>query len=114
MFHKTRIIKIVSMSLILAVLFVLMSSTAFAQEEEVATGTIAIQIDTIWLFLGSVLVFWMQAGFAMVESGFSRAKNAANLMMKILMEFCMSAMIFFAPWFWPVVWGRQCRSGRYQ
>lgn len=69
----------------------------WAQEGETAvTEQIIIQIDTIWLFIGSFLVFWMQAGFAMVESGFSRAKNAANLLMKNLMDFCMGALLFFA------------------
>jgi Amt family ammonium transporter len=96
MLRKIRLIKIVSIALALAAIFVLMSGTAFAQEEEVATSTITLQIDTIWLFIGSFLVFWMQAGFAMVESGFSRSKNAANLMMKNLMDFCMSAIIFYA------------------
>ena len=38
--------------------------------------------DTIWLILGAILVFWMQAGFAMVETGFTRAKNAGNIIMK--------------------------------
>lgn len=69
----------------------------WAQEGDTAvTEQIIIQIDTIWLFIGSFLVFWMQAGFAMVESGFSRAKNAANLLMKNLMDFCMGALLFFA------------------
>ncbi len=54
------------------------------------------QIDTIWLFIGSFLVFWMQAGFAMVESGFSRAKNAANLLMKNLLDFALGTLVFFA------------------
>lgn len=96
MVRNIRLIKIGSMALALAALFILFSDRAFAQEEEVAAGTIAIQIDTIWLFLGAVLVFWMQAGFAMVESGFSRTKNAANLLMKNLMDFCMAAILFYA------------------
>ena len=41
----------------------------------------------IWFLIGAVLVFWMQAGFAMVESGFTRAKNAGNIIMKNLMDF---------------------------
>ena len=53
------------------------------------------QIDVIWLLLAAFLVFFMQAGFAMVESGFSRSKNAANLLMKNLMDFCVGSLLFF-------------------
>jgi Amt family ammonium transporter len=51
--------------------------------------------DTIWLILGAVLVFWMQAGFAMVETGFTRAKNAGNIIMKNLMDFCFGSVVFW-------------------
>ena len=43
-------------------------------------------VDTIWVLLGAALVFFMQAGFAMVETGFTRAKNAGNIIMKNLMD----------------------------
>ena len=42
-----------------------------------------------WFLIGAALVFWMQAGFAMVETGFTRAKNAGNIIMKNLMDFCI-------------------------
>ena len=45
-------------------------------------------VDTIWVLLGAALVFFMQAGFAMVETGLTRAKNAGNIIMKNLMDFC--------------------------
>ena len=44
------------------------------------------QIFGVWFLIGAALVFWMQAGFAMVEAGFTRAKNAGNIIMKNLME----------------------------
>ncbi len=69
---------------------------AVAQEEGVTLSAITTQIDTIWLLLAAFLVFFMQAGFAMVESGFSRSKNAANLLMKNLMDFAMGTLLFFA------------------
>jgi ammonium transporter, Amt family len=95
-FMKKRVLRAVMVALTLGVLLVL-SSTVFAQEETPdATANIIIQIDTIWLFIGAFLVFWMQAGFAMVESGYSRSKNAANLMMKNLMDFCLGGLLFFA------------------
>lgn len=47
-----------------------------------------------WFLIGAALVFWMQAGFAMVETGFTRAKNAGNIIMKNLMDFCIGTMVF--------------------
>ncbi len=52
-------------------------------------------IDTIWVLLGTVLVFFMQAGFAMVETGFTRSKNAGNIIMKNLMDFCLGTIVFW-------------------
>ncbi|MFI3128764.1 MAG: ammonium transporter [Bacillota bacterium] len=52
-------------------------------------------IDTLWVLLGAALVFFMQAGFAMVETGFTRAKNAGNIIMKNLMDFSIGSCAFF-------------------
>ena len=48
----------------------------------------------VWFLIGAALVFWMQAGFAMVETGFTRAKNAGNILMKNLMDFCIGTVMF--------------------
>ena len=48
----------------------------------------------IWFLIGAALVFWMQAGFAMVEAGFTRAKNSGNILMKNLMDFCIGTVMF--------------------
>ncbi len=48
----------------------------------------------VWYLIGAALVFWMQAGFAMVETGFTRAKNAGNIIMKNLMDFCIGTVVF--------------------
>ena len=48
----------------------------------------------VWFLIGAALVFWMQAGFAMVETGFTRAKNAGNIIMKNLMDFCIGTLVF--------------------
>ena len=48
----------------------------------------------VWFLVGAALVFWMQAGFAMVETGFTRAKNAGNIIMKNLMDFCIGTVMF--------------------
>ncbi|MCR5546664.1 MAG: ammonium transporter [Lachnospiraceae bacterium] len=52
------------------------------------------QVFGVWFLIGAALVFWMQAGFAMVEAGFSRAKNAGNILMKNLMDFCIGCVMF--------------------
>ena len=48
----------------------------------------------VWFLIGAALVFWMQAGFAMVETGFTRAKNSGNIIMKNLMDFCIGTVMF--------------------
>lgn len=52
-------------------------------------------VDTIWVLLGSVLVFFMQAGFAMVETGLTRAKNAGNIVMKNMMDLSIGTVVFW-------------------
>jgi Amt family ammonium transporter len=52
-------------------------------------------LDTLWILLAAILVFFMQAGFGMVEAGLIRSKNAANVLMKNLMDFCFAALGFF-------------------
>ena len=58
--------------------------------EEVATS----EVFGVWFLMGAALVFFMQAGFAMVETGFTRAKNAGNIIMKNLMDFCIGTVMF--------------------
>jgi Amt family ammonium transporter len=52
------------------------------------------QTFAVWFLIGAALVFWMQAGFAMVEAGFTRAKNTGNIIMKNLMDFCIGTVMF--------------------
>lgn len=52
------------------------------------------QVYGVWFLIGAALVFWMQAGFAMVEAGFTRAKNTGNIIMKNLMDFCIGTVVF--------------------
>lgn len=63
-------------------------------------------VNTIWVLLGAAMVFFMQAGFAMVETGFTRAKNAGNIIMKNLMDFCIGT-----PAFWLVGFGIMFGAG---
>ena len=53
------------------------------------------EIYGVWFLIGAALVFWMQAGFAMCEAGFTRAKNAGNIIMKNLMDFCIGTVMWF-------------------
>ncbi len=55
-----------------------------------------IALDTVWTLVAGILVMFMQAGFAMVESGFTRAKNACNVLMKNLMDFCIGSLSYWA------------------
>ena len=52
------------------------------------------EVFGVWFLIGAALVFWMQAGFAMVEAGFTRAKNTGNIIMKNLMDFCIGTIVF--------------------
>ena len=71
----------------------------FDEEENVMTEEaikqlIGDNVFAVWFLIGAALVFWMQAGFAMVETGFTRAKNAGNIIMKNLMDFCIGTVMF--------------------
>ena len=58
-------------------------------------STVSGEIFGVWFLIGAALVFWMQAGFAMCEAGFTRAKNAGNIIMKNLMDFCIGTVMWF-------------------
>lgn len=51
--------------------------------------------DTMWVLIGAFMVFFMQPGFAMVETGFTRAKNAGNIVMKNFMDLCLGSIVFW-------------------
>lgn len=58
------------------------------------SSAVTSEVFAVWFLIGAALVFFMQAGFAMVETGFTRAKNAANIIMKNLMDFCIGVPMF--------------------
>ena len=89
--------------IIILVLTCIVSLNAFALNGLVdADGTLEkvddgkYMADTLWVLVAAFLVFFMQAGFAMVESGFTRAKNAVNILMKNLMDFSMGSIAYWA------------------
>ncbi|MFV9505515.1 MAG: ammonium transporter [Oscillochloridaceae bacterium umkhey_bin13] len=75
------------------------SGTAFAQDGP-SNAELAVAIDTLFLTIAAALVFFMQAGFAMLTAGLTRSKNTANILFKNLMDFVMCSIAF-----WAVGWG---------
>ena len=86
--------------LLLKVLFILapllLVSTASMAEDALTIGDVQKNLDFVWTLVAAFLVFLMQAGFALVESGFTRAKNAINIMMKNIMDFSIGSIAFWA------------------
>lgn len=82
--------------LILFTLLSIMLIPIYSYAADAATADISVALDTVWVLIAAFLVFFMQAGFAMVEAGFTRAKNASNIIMKNLMDFAIGSVVFFA------------------
>ena len=66
-----------------------------AEEEELTAASVLADVDVLWTCLAAFLVFFMQAGFALVEAGFTRAKSACNIIMKNLMDFSIGSLSFW-------------------
>ncbi|WP_319562456.1 ammonium transporter [Marispirochaeta sp.] len=95
------------------VIVVLLALAAVSVAADEVSDTLALYsdaFDMIWLILAAALVFFMQAGFAMVETGLTRAKNASNILMKNLMDFSAGAIIFWAIG-WGLMYGADALSG---
>lgn len=69
---------------------------SFAQDETDPGATLTRNLDTLWMLIAAFLVFWMQIGFALVEAGFTRAKNITNILMKNLFDFVIGSLTFLA------------------
>lgn len=69
-----------------------LAGTALAQTVE----EVAIAVDNVWVVVAAILVMFMQPGFALVEAGFTRAKNTANIVMKNFMDFAVGALMYWA------------------
>ncbi|MEL6611597.1 MAG: ammonium transporter [Bacteroidota bacterium] len=85
-------------SLLLAALFV--APAALAQDSPdagvAAAETVQVNLNYVWTIIAAAMVFFMQAGFALLETGFTRAKNAANIIMKNVMDVGAGSLVFFA------------------
>jgi Amt family ammonium transporter len=103
--HRSKMVGLLVVSVLLAVMLlpsgvIAEESAAPAISEAAAAPAIDIHnlkvgLDTVWLLLGAFLVFFMQAGFGMVEAGFIRAKNTCNILTKNFLDFCMASVAFF-------------------
>ncbi|MFO7930065.1 MAG: ammonium transporter [Thermodesulfobacteriota bacterium] len=79
-----------------AILPALAADGSLAESNKEAIGQLQTNADYLWTLVAAILVFFMQAGFAMVEAGFTRAKNSINILMKNLMDFSMGSLVFWA------------------
>jgi Amt family ammonium transporter len=93
---RTRALRIISAVGTGAAVAALVPAVAFAQDDGPTAGDIQVLLDNVWILVAAILVIFMQAGFALVEAGMTRAKNVSNIMMKNLMDFCVGAIVFFA------------------
>lgn len=80
--------------ILVAGLIAMLAGGSFAEEPQ-AAEVVQTNLNIVWTLIAGVLVFTMQAGFALVETGFTRAKNAANIMMKNLMDFAVGSLAFY-------------------
>ncbi len=99
-FRKIASLRVVITGVVLACLLLFAGSGSALAADPAGAETLqddpGIALDFIWVLLSAFLVFLMQGGFAMVEAGLCRAKNAVNLMMKNLMDFSIGSIAFFA------------------
>jgi Amt family ammonium transporter len=93
--------------IVLAILLLCLGGSLFARESFESLG---FSLDVVWLFIGAILVFIMQAGFALVETGLTRAKNATNITMKNVMDFCFGAIVYWALG-WGFMYGQDALGG---
>jgi len=105
--------------------FLLFAFLTFLSTLSLSNGvseTVSKSLDTVWVLLAASLVFFMQAGFALVESGFTRAKNSVNIIMKNLMDFAIGSVVFWIIGYWimfgthPIFlthyWDKPIKSGK--
>jgi Amt family ammonium transporter len=96
MISKNRTTFIKSGALIAGLALILVLPFAAYADEGPTAADVQTNLDYVWTLIAAFLVFFMQAGFAMVESGFTRAKNAANIIMKNLMDFSIGSLAYWA------------------
>src|SRR3990170_3582164 len=91
--RSTRLLRAVPLALLASLI---LPALALAQDEEPAPSMVLGNLDLVWVILATVLVFFMQAGFAFLEIGFSRGKNAGMGIAKILVNFSLATIAWWA------------------
>lgn len=98
--NRYRIMDVMFKTIIPIAAIAMIPVSSFAQDAGMASAEsvadLAISIDTVWMLLAAMLVFFMQPGFALVEAGFTRTKNTANILMKNLLDFMIGSLFFWA------------------
>ncbi len=87
-----KLLKVCAAGILLSAIW---PGNAFASDGVLTIEQVKQGLDTVWVLLGAFLVFFMQAGFGMVEAGFIRAKNTCNILTKNFLDFCMASLGFF-------------------
>lgn len=91
--NRSNVLKRISLFVLLTLAVV--STNAFAEDDQISIAELKQGLDTLWVLIAAFLVFFMQAGFGMVEAGFIRAKNTCNILTKNFLDFCMATLGFF-------------------
>jgi Amt family ammonium transporter len=81
---------------LLSVLMLIGPLATLGAAQEVSMAELVAAIDTVWVVVAAILVMFMQPGFALVEAGFTRAKNAGNIIMKNFMDFAVGSLMYWA------------------
>lgn len=82
-------------NIILISTFLIFLSTSVSASTAPNIQEIRISLDSVWVVIGGILVFFMQAGFALIESGSVRSKNTVNVLMKNYMDTCIGGLVFW-------------------
>ncbi len=90
-----KIISVKSILVSLCIIVTFLTGSTFAADSEISLDQLKQGLDTVWVLVAAFLVFFMQAGFGMVEAGFIRAKNTCNILTKNFLDFCMASLGFF-------------------
>lgn len=113
--NRYRIMDVMFKTIIPIAAIAMIPVSSFAQDAGMASAEsvadLAISIDTVWMLLAAMLVFFMQPGFALVEAGFTRTKNTANILMKNLLDFMIGSLFFWAIGF-GLMFGEGCFFGK--
>lgn len=94
MFNKL-ILRLSKLSLLVLLILHVSSAAALAAEQSIKLTDVARGLDTVWVLIAAFFVFFMQAGFGMVEAGFIRTKNTCNILTKNFLDYCMACLAFF-------------------